>query len=190
MTLSCSSTDFGERQRLCPSQVLPRSRLCRLTIYIVGLITQLPSGGFTAAGHPSSITTSKVTVFIRRPSVAIAHYRIRAQSVPSLAIRVKCLALARLNDIAPLFHFRADDDVRSSGWYARPSIAAWAFWRRKRWANVHNAGRCPASNAIHGPHHRFAYRWGRWKGTAFYGQWGADSVDVRGAFAAYAPPRQ
>ncbi len=63
-------------------------------------------------------------------------------------------------------------------------------------ANAHNAGGCPASNAIHGHINDFLVRTGLRSGVSelqfamFYGSESRDSADVRRCFCRYAPPRQ
>ncbi len=63
-------------------------------------------------------------------------------------------------------------------------------------ANAHNAGGCPASDAIHGHINDFLVRTGLRSGVSepavamFYGSESRDSADVRQCFCRYAPPRQ
>ena len=138
MTLSCSSTDFGENDSatLRPSRgcaasdsVMPLTR----RVYRLPITQLLPSGGIhTAASHPSSISTSKGSRLIRRPSVAIVLTEyVRNNRLPEPVIRVKQPALARFSpDVSPLFvHFRADDDVTARlyarGYRLRPEFFKW-----------------------------------------------------------------
>ena len=62
-------------------------------------------------------------------------------------------------------------------------------------ANAHNAGSCPASNAIHGHINDFLVRTGLRSGVSelqlpCFTAVRADSADVRRCFCRYAPPRQ
>ena len=62
-------------------------------------------------------------------------------------------------------------------------------------ANAHNAGGCPASNAIHGHINDFLVRTGLRSGVSelqlpCFTAVSRDSADVRRCFCRYAPPRQ
>ncbi len=87
----------------------------------------------------------------------------RNNLLPEPVIRVKQPALARFSpDVSPLFvHFRADDDV-TARLYARGYLLRPEFLNggNRVEANAHNAGGCPASNAIHGQCNYFLVRTG------------------------------
>ncbi len=94
----------------------------------------------------------------------------RNNRLPEPVIRVKQPALARFSpDVSPLFvHFRADDDVTARlyarGYRLRPEFFEMAENRVE--ANAHNAGGCPASNAIHGHINDFLVRTGLRSGVS------------------------
>ncbi len=94
----------------------------------------------------------------------------RNNRLPEPVIRVKQPALARFSpDVSPLFvHFRADDDVTARlyarGYRLRPEFFKWRKNRVE--ANAHNAGGCPASNAIHGHINDFLVRTGLRSGVS------------------------
>ncbi len=94
----------------------------------------------------------------------------RNNRLPEPVIRVKQPALARFSpDVSPLFvHFRADDDV-TARLYARGYRLRPEFFKSQEnrvEANAHNAGGCPASNAIHGHINDFLVRTGLRSGVS------------------------